>query len=100
MRNETFYWDGLIGQMKWTKRHVWFCNPCARAECKSARENCVRPPGVLLRATCCCNVHNANLLRDKLLAGIVIRATESFSSCKATKLRDKLQENVARITWP
>ena len=35
----------------------------------------------------------------KVEHAVVIRATTSFT-CSATMLRDKLNENVARITWP
>ena len=35
----------------------------------------------------------------KLLTGVVMRQ-QSFATCKATMLRDKLQGNVARVTWP
>ena len=37
----------------------------------------------------------------KVEHGVVIRATtERFSTCNATLLNDKLNENVARINWP
>ena len=44
----------------------------------------------------CCRKQTLFLL---LRAEVVIRQ-QTIATCNATLLRDKLQENVARITWP
>ena len=60
---------------------------------------CAKQTRVLLFATFFFQLATLKFVAWQVEHGLVIRAT-TRSTCNATVLRDKLNENVARITWP